>query len=271
MARTVELKGAVVVVTGGASGIGRGMAEAFLAEGARVVLADIDEQALSRTAGELGALGVRTDVTDQSSVDDLADRTLAEYGRIHVVCNNAGVGPFGPLEGMTLEDWKFVLDINLWGVIHGIRSFVPRLKKNADWGHVVNTSSMSVHVTPAEAGAYVTSKAAVLGLTEVLSAELEQDESVVGTTALLPGFVRTNIKDSLRSRPATERTALHNVDLAASGREFSWLDPLDVGRMVVDAVRRNQLYLNTSVEVMPQVLARHEAIQSGVPSGPSSR
>lgn len=267
MSRTVEFAGATAVVTGGASGIGKGLARAFRGAGSHVVIADLDEAALAATAEELGVLGVRTDVTDPDSVAALADRAVAEYGAVHVICNNAGVGPMAPIAELTLEDWRWMLEVNLFGVIHGVHAFLPVLQRNPDWGHVVNTSSMSVLMPPANVSAYVAAKAAVLGLTEVLAAELQAAGSPVGATALMPGFVRSNIRSSLRSRPAAEATGLRDVDLAASGRDLRWLDPDDVGAMVLDAVRGNQLYLSTHPELRAPIAERHARIEAGFPAG----
>lgn len=263
MSRTVEFAGTTAVVTGGASGIGKGMAKAFSSAGCHVVIADIDGDALTATARELGVLGVRTDVTDPDSVGALAERALAEYGDVHVVCNNAGVGPFGSLDEMTPADWRWVLDVNLHGVLHGLHAFLPLLKRNPDWGHVVNTSSLSVMVTPPDTAAYVASKAAVLGLTEVLAAELRAAGSRVGATALVPGTVRTNIRDSLRTRPDTGDSGLYQTDLAASGRQFRWLEPEEVGAMVLEAIRADQLYLVTHPEFAPQIFERADRIAAG--------
>lgn len=266
MPREVVFAGTTAVVTGGASGIGRGIAEAFLEAGANVVLADLDAEALERTAAELGVLGVRTDVTDPASVEALAQRVLEEYGEVHVMCNNAGVGPFGSVADMTLDDWRFVLDVNLWGVIHGVKTFLPLLERNADWGHIVNTSSVSVFITPPDTAAYVASKAAVLALTEALNAELARDGSLVGATAVLPGTVRSNIKHSLRNRAATGTTGLRNVDLAARGQDFEWLDPIDAGRMIVASVRDNQPHLFTNVSELPRIGERAERHLRGTPA-----
>jgi NAD(P)-dependent dehydrogenase (short-subunit alcohol dehydrogenase family) len=266
MNRTVEFTGATAVITGGASGIGKGIAKAFLANGANVIIADIDDAALAATAQELGVLGVRTDVTDAESVQALADRAVAEYGEVHVVCNNAGVGPMGPMSTLTLQDWRWMLDVNLFGVIHGVHSFLPILKRNQDWGQIINTSSMSVLSPPANLGAYVAAKAGVLGLTEVLSMELEKEESVVGATALIPGPVRTNIANSLRTKPASESSSLYDVDISGNGKGFRFLEVEDVGEIVLDAIRANRLYAATHEEWLPQVASRHVLIQGGFPT-----
>jgi NAD(P)-dependent dehydrogenase (short-subunit alcohol dehydrogenase family) len=264
MSRTVEISGTTAVITGGASGIGKGIAKSFLRAGSHVVIADIDASALTATAKELGVLGVRTDVTDPGSVQALADRAVSEYGEVHVVCNNAGVGPMSPMSKLTLEDWKWMLDVNLNGVIYGVHSFLPVLKKNQDWGHIVNTSSMSVMAPPANLGAYVAAKAAVLGLTEVMAKELAQEQSVVGTTALIPGPVRTNIATSLRTKPAAGNSSLVDVDIAKRGA-FRFLEPEEIGEMVLQAIRDNQLYAATHAEWLPQAAARHTLIQAGFP------
>jgi NAD(P)-dependent dehydrogenase (short-subunit alcohol dehydrogenase family) len=266
VSRTVKFAGTTAVVTGGASGIGKGLAMAFLGAGCHVVIADLDDAALAATATELGVLGVRTDVTDPDSVATLAERAVSEYGEVHVICNNAGVGPMAPIAELTLEDWRWMLDVNLFGVIHGVHAFLPVLQRNLDWGHVVNTSSMSVLMPPPNVSAYVASKAAVLGLTEVLAAELQAAGSRVGATALMPGFVRSNIRSSLRNRSTAGATGLRDVDLAASGRDLRWLDPADVGAMVLDAVRGNDLYLSTHPDLLSPIAARHARIQAGLPA-----
>lgn len=271
MSRQVRFAGTTAVITGGASGIGKGIAQALKAAGSNVVIADIDEASLIATADEIGALPVRTDVTDPVSVAELSERVLDEFGEIHVVCNNAGVGPFGSLENMTLADWQWVIDINLHGVMHGIASFLPILRNNSDWGHVVNTSSLSVLLTPPNTAAYVASKAAVLGLTEVLNAELRASGSVVGATALLPGTVQTNIRRSLRSRVDSPPSGLYEVDLAESGKPFRWLTPRDVGAMVLEAIRTNQPYLITHPEFRPHIAQRFDLIAAGVPVTPQER
>ncbi|MBB3083840.1 SDR family NAD(P)-dependent oxidoreductase [Geodermatophilus sabuli] len=268
MTRTVEFAGTTAVVTGGASGIGRGLARALLGAGCRVVIADVDEAALATTARELGVLGVRTDVTDPDSVAALADRAVAEYGEVHVVCNNAGVGPFGPVSRLGLDDWRWVLDVNLHGVVHGISAFLPVLERNPDWGHIVNTSSMSVLVTPPNVAPYVASKAAVLAMSEVLAAELAEAGSRVGVTVLLPGAVHSNIKASLRSRPATSGSGLYDVDLAETGR-LRFIEPDEVGAMVVDAVRDDELYVLTHGEFRDQAAARAARVQAAFPAAPA--
>jgi NAD(P)-dependent dehydrogenase (short-subunit alcohol dehydrogenase family) len=165
-----DLQGKVAVVTGGASGIGKGIASQLIASGMRVVIADIEQDALRRTASELGATAIVTDVSDAGSVHALADAVVAELGTVHVVCNNAGVGPLAPIAELTMADWDWVLGVNLYGVIHGVQAFLPILAANPDGGHIVNTASMAGLVAPPRMAAYCVSKFGVVALTEVLAA-----------------------------------------------------------------------------------------------------
>ena len=202
------LDGRVAVVTGAASGIGRAMAARFLDAGMRVVMADVETTALEKAAGELGggpnALAVTTDVTSQDSVDALAERALEAYGAVHVVCNNAGVFAGGLCWEAPLDDWRWVLDVNLMGVVHGIRTFVPLLLEQGE-GHVVNTASMAgVTATPLT-GIYNLSKHAVVSLSETLFLELQGKGGSVGVSVVCPEAVRTGIARAERNRPDDRR------------------------------------------------------------------
>ena len=148
-----NLSGKVAVVTGGASGIGRGIATRLVEHGMQVVIADIEQSALDRTAAEIGATAIRTDVSSLESMRALAENVRARFGTVHVVCNNAGVGSVARLESMTSADWQWMLGVNLWGVIHGVSVFLPLLKANPDGGHIVNTASMGGSASKAKAGA----------------------------------------------------------------------------------------------------------------------
>lgn len=252
----------VAVVTGGASGIGRGIAEALIAEGATVVIADIEQSALDATAAEIGATGLRVDVTDSADVEWLRDETIARHGRVDILVSNAGVGPISRMRDLTLADWRWMLDVNLHGVIHGIHAFLPVLEANADGGHIVNTSSMaSLGPTPG-VGAYTAAKSAVTGLTEVLDLELREDGSKVRTTVVVPGTVRTNIASSQRNRPGGEHGGLHDVDIAdGPATDLRWMQPIDVGRIVVRSILGDELYAVTHPDWWPLVEAHQRTVR----------
>ena len=173
-----SFKGKVAVVTGGASGIGRALVLALAHEGARVVIADLDEAAMDAVGGQVRAQGaealtVRTDVTDLGQVQALAERAFKAFGAVHVLCNNAGVAAWGGLERATHRDWQWVLGVNLWGVIHGVEAFVPRMIAAGEPGHIVNTASMDGLIASQGLGVYNTSKYAVVGLSETLAKDLK--------------------------------------------------------------------------------------------------
>jgi NAD(P)-dependent dehydrogenase (short-subunit alcohol dehydrogenase family) len=260
-----SLSGRVAVITGGASGIGRGIAEEFIERGAKVVIADIELDVLQQTAAEIGATAVHTDVSNLASIRALADATLAKFGRVDILCNNAGVGPIGRIEDTTLDDWKFVIDVNLWGVIYGVDVFLPHLIANPDGGHIVNTASQAGLAPFRESGAYALTKYGVVALTETLSMELDRDHPKVGATVLCPGPVRSNIQTSQRNRPAAlAHTGLHDMTLVESttgvmGRSRV-VEPRDVGRLIVDCVRERRLYAITHPEMFELIGARHRAI-----------
>jgi NAD(P)-dependent dehydrogenase (short-subunit alcohol dehydrogenase family) len=244
----------VAVVTGAASGIGRAMADRFAAEGMRVVLADIEPDALDRAVGELrrdgaAAIGVRTDVAAADSVQNLADAAVAEFGAVHVLCNNAGVGIGTDFAKIPLEVWDWVLGVDLWGVIHGCRTFLPLLLEQ-DEAHIVNTSSMAaLNGHPLGLAPYTVAKAGVLGLSQNLFFELAATTGGrVGVSVLIPGLTRTRIFESARNRPADlappppssfARTSQASVAGALGGA----LDPDKVADVVLDGIREQRFYL----------------------------
>jgi NAD(P)-dependent dehydrogenase (short-subunit alcohol dehydrogenase family) len=241
----------VAVVTGGASGIGRAMAERFAAEGMRLVLADLEEAALAATVADLDAagaavVGVVADVSVAGDVAAVRDRALHEFGAVHVVCNNAGVSGGGIL-GSPLELWRWVVSVNLWGVVHGVHTFLPLLLEQ-DEGHIVNTASLAgLHGVPG-LGIYCTTKAAVVGLSESLWHDLANLGSAVGVSVLCPGFVQTRIGESARNAPAAldhwkgsesaEATRQLANALADAG-----IDPAVVAGEVFDAIRDRRFYV----------------------------
>lgn len=259
-----DIEGRVAVVTGGASGIGRGIAEALLEQGAEVVLADISAEGVEATAAELGATGFRVDVTDAAAVQQLANDVIERHGRVDIIVNNAGVGPEGRFDRLTLEDWHWIMDVNFFGVVNGVQAFLPHLRQNPAGGHIVNTASMSVFFDFPGLGAYTASKQAVVGLSRVLAAELAEDGLPIGVTVLPPGPVRTNIKDSLKHRPAHHQGGLADVDLEASPNadQLRWMAPLEAGRVVSRAILNNDFWALTHPEWWPIVAERNTADQA---------
>ena len=262
MSALPDLRGKVALVTGGASGIGKGIAGQLIAEGMRVVIADIERDALEKTAAELGATGIPVDVSEADSVGWLAERVVAEFGTVHVVCNNAGVGPMSPVADLTTADWNWIIGVNLYGVIHGVQTFLPILQANPDGGHIVNTASMAGLVAPPRMAAYCVTKFGVVALTEVLAAELAADGSRVGATVLCPGTVRTNIHASSRNRPQNlAGGGLADVDISGDDNPFfRWISPAEAGSVVVRAIKAGDLYAFTHPEWYAMVEPRHQAI-----------
>jgi NAD(P)-dependent dehydrogenase (short-subunit alcohol dehydrogenase family) len=261
-----ELAGRVAVVTGGASGIGRAMAELFARERAKVVLADIDQRALAAVVQSIKAqggeaLGVPTDVTDLKSVQALAESALKTFGKVNVLCNNAGVALWGGLETATHRDWQWVLGVNLWGVIHGVEAFVPRMIASKEPGHIVNTASMAGLIASRGLGVYNTSKYAVVGLSETLAKDLRAYG--IGVSVLCPMGVATQIRESARNRPAD----LENETPGASepveliGRTLA---PAAVAEMVLAAIRANRLYVITHEEALEALRRRHERLEQAI-------
>ena len=269
-----NLKGKVAVVTGGASGIGRAMAERFAAEGMNVVLADVEKKALARAESEMTAEGAtvaskRTDVSQGEDVEALARFTIDTFGAVHVLCNNAGVGVGGRLWQQTVEDWQWVLGVNLWGVIHGIRAFVPIMLEQGDECHVVNTASgAGLHARPWLA-MYCASKHAVVALSECLHHELALTGSKVKVSVLCPAVVNTRIGESERNRPDILRNAgdagVPSQQMQAMEQAFrallaTGLPPEQVAGTVVDAIKAERFYIITHEETKGRVRSRMQDI-----------
>jgi NAD(P)-dependent dehydrogenase (short-subunit alcohol dehydrogenase family) len=254
-----DFEGKVAVVTGGASGIGFGMATRFAEQGMKVVLADVEEPALEAAVTRLrqaehDVLGVVTDVSKSESVEALARKTLDAYGRVHVLCNNAGVGggAGGAIWEATLKDWQWTLGVNLWGVIYGIHTFVPIMLEQDEEGHVVNTASMA-GITPSNRP-YSISKHGVVSLSEALHEGLRDRGAKVHCSCLCPGVINTNIMFGSRNRPPelinpgreqpTEREMRRSNAVHKYAVEKG-MDPLEVGDMVVEAIRNEQFWILT--------------------------
>ena len=261
-----SFKDKVAVVTGGASGIGRALVLALAHEGARVVVADLDEAAMDGVARDVRAQGaqaltVRNDVTDLGQVQALAEHAFKTFGGVHVRCNNAGVAAWGGLERVTHRDWQWVLGVNLWGVIHGVEAFVPRMIAAGAPGHIVNTASMAGLIASQGLGVYNTSKYAVVGLSETLAKDLKPYR--IGVSVLCPMGVDTRIRESERSRPAALRNEAGDAAPAVEliGR---YVAPDAVAGMVLDAIRRGELYVITHDEGLEPLRRRFERMQQSM-------
>ncbi len=259
-----DLKGKVAVVTGAASGIGRAMADAFAAEGMRVVLADVEEGALERAAEEVAkstdTLALVTDVSKPGQVEALAAATEERFGAVHLVCNNAGVCPIAPVLETSLEDWRWVLDVNLMGVVHGIASFGPRLQAQGE-GHIVNTASSGGLMTVPNFGAYVASKHAVVGLSEALYQEFHG--TGVGVSVLCPGLVATKIFESERNRPDDGGPTDYPDAEPSRAAIPHGAPPAEIAVHVVAAVKEERLHILPSPEVLPILAERFRCILEG--------
>ena len=268
-----ELKDKVVVITGGASGIGRALADRFAAEGSKIVLADIEPGALEEAAAELRAggttvLAVPTDVSRPEQVQALCDRTVAEFGRVDVLCNNAGVAVSGLAWEHTLADWEWVLGVNLWGVIHGVRTFVPVMLRQGGEGHIVNTGSVAGLTSSPFMSIYNVAKHAVATLSETLHKDLGLLGSPIKVSVLCPGFVRTRIMDAERNRPASLQNpmpAQHDPHMEEMARAAiaAGLPPEEAAAQVVDAVKNERFYVLTHPKFVADVRERMEDIIEG--------
>jgi NAD(P)-dependent dehydrogenase (short-subunit alcohol dehydrogenase family) len=247
-----DLNEKVAVVTGGASGIGLALARRFAAEGAHVVIGDIEAWALEAAVAELRDNGARaeglvTDVTDPAQMQALADAAVQHFGGVHVFCNNAGVGAGGLSWEMPLSTWEWVVGVDLWGVIHGVRTFVPLLIEQSE-GYIVNTASVAGLVAAPFMGPYNASKHAVVGISETLHRELEMVAPHVKVSVLCPGWVNTGIAESARNRPLHLQDAAEaDADVASVLRGFieKGMPPEEVAAKVRDAMREERFWILT--------------------------
>ncbi len=273
----MEFEAKTAVVTGAASGIGRAMARRFASAGSRVVLADVERPRLAETVDELRDMGgeaiaVPTDVSERDQVHALADAAIDAYGAVHIVCNNAGVGSRGlPIAELPIEDFQWLIGVNLYGVIHGIEAFLPHLRAQNE-GHIVNTCSISSFLYMQGMGPYNATKAAVLALSETLLYELGDEGSDVGVSVLCPGWVRTNLGTADRNRPerlAVEFTSEQAAKIQARRERVAdvfardGLDPDAAAALVEDAVRTGRFYVLTHPTMTPEIERRFERITGG--------
>jgi NAD(P)-dependent dehydrogenase (short-subunit alcohol dehydrogenase family) len=271
-----NVAGKVAFVTGGASGIGLGIAGAFVEAGMKVVLADLREDHISEALAAFdrqnrskSVHAIRVDVTDRRALEAAADETERMFGKVHVLVNNAGVGIQGPFKGITYEDWDFGLAVNLGGVVNGLQTFLPRIRRHGEGGHIVSTASLAALVPmPAQFVIYVAAKAAVVTISETIRDELQQEN--IGVTVLCPGPIRTNIGELARNRPAQFGVgdAFRAAEEAGATKvPFpSMMEPSEVGSLILNAVRNNELYVITHGEWRPGAQARHAAILAAMPT-----
>jgi NAD(P)-dependent dehydrogenase (short-subunit alcohol dehydrogenase family) len=270
-----ELAGKTAFVTGGAGGIGFALGRALAEAGMKVMLADIETEALTAAVNSLhnvgpAVRGIICDVAEAASVDRAAKETIEAFGNVHVVCNNAGVAAAGGIDNISLDNWRWVIDVNLMGVLHGIRAFLPHIRAHGEGGHFVNTASMAGMSGGLGFSPYTAAKFAVVGMSEGLAQQLRPHG--IGVSVLCPHFVRTRIDESGRNRqqrygetqtpdpasPAGQMLALITASIAAG------LDPADVAARVLAAIRDDELYVFTHPDMRGHVDARFAAIQAAM-------
>lgn len=258
-----EFAGKTAFITGGASGLGLAMAHAFGDAGANVMLADIEEQPLAAAVAELEQRQIKVasvicDVTDRAAVEAAAAKTVETFGKVHVVCNNAGVGAGGLIGTIAPADWDWVIDVNIKGVVYGMEAFLPHIRAHGEGGWYVNTASMAGMISPPGMEPYSASKFAVVAMSEGWAVQLAAEG--IGVSVLCPGFVRTQINKSGRTRQAKYGGAKPAPVLDAPSPVDSGIDPERVGRRVREAVQAGQFYIFTHPDMKAMAEARFARI-----------
>ena len=264
-----EFVGKAAFVSGGASGIGLALGRAFGEAGCKVMLADIEKPALDAAVASLSGSGreirgIVCDVADPASVDAAAQATFSAFGKVHILCNNAGVGARGGIDRVALDNWRWVIDVNLMGVVNGVRAFLPHMRAHGEGGHIVNTASIAGMINRSHGFApYPATKYAVVGMSEGLAMEVKPFG--IGVSILCPGVVRTNILESARNRP--ERYG-PTTPADTANPLYAWLaeqvrtgmDPAEVARQVLAAIRNDELYVFTHPETGEAIQERFRSI-----------
>ena len=269
------VEGKTAFITGGASGVGFGMAQVFAEAGMKVVIADIRQDHLDAAMAHFEKTNaavhpVKLDVTDREAFARAADETEAVFGKVHLVCNNAGINLFNDMADASYEDWDWVLGVNLGGVVNGVHTFIPRLKKHGEGGHIVNTASMASFIAGAGAGIYTASKFAVRGLSEALRYSLAPHN--IGVSVLCPGLVKSAIYQSDKVRQLQHlaeegRAADPFMERLAAVHEHG-MDPVEVGRKVLAGVRANSLYIFPHPEFKEELREIFEEALEAIPDEP---
>lgn len=262
-----DLSGKVAVVTGGGSGIGRELALACAREGMRVVLADVDEPGMGETTKLLSgaeSISIRCDVSKAEQVENVAKQAYARFGDVHLLFNNAGVACSGPIWTTTLEDWQWTLGVNLMGVVHGIRTFVPRMLERGGAAHVVNTASAAGLLSVPGSSVYCVSKHGVVTMSECLKHELRRAKSDIGVSVLCPAFVPTRIADAERNRPAELAAAnpqnASYREMVRKAVESGRISAAEVAAMTLDAVKADRFYVLPHKKIRSHVETRLQDI-----------
>jgi len=264
----------VAVITGGAGGIGLAMARAFGQRGMKVAIVDVEAETCTQAVEALRhegieGIGCACDVSDRESLAGVAAKILATFGKVHILCNNAGVSRAGPIETIASSDWDWVIGVNLKGLVHGLQLFLPHMKAHGEEGHIINTASINGVAGAPLAGPYSATKFAVVGISEVLAAELQG--TPIGVSVLCPSWVKTRMLDNGRNRPARfggpiqldadKANAERNTRYAAA--LASGLDPADVAELVIDAIETRRLFVFTHADTRAAVERCHELMLQG--------
>ena len=272
-----HIQGKVAFITGGASGIGLGLAKVLVEAGARVVMADVRQDHIDEstewftTHGHKDSvLGINLDVSNRDAYTAAAAQTISAFGKVHILVNNAGMGISGSIKDTRFDDWEWGLGVMLGGVINGIVTLLPHLLAHGEGGHIVNTSSMAALIPVKNFPIYGTAKMAMIGLSECLRADLAEDN--IGVSAFCPGPVQTNIRESAQTRPEKYR---RNSGLAAQEQQLQsrpnnplWMDPVECGERVLQGIRRNDLYIFTHPEFKEGAADHFQAMLAAFPNEP---